>query len=142
MEKVIRQLSAWLPVLLWSLLIFKFSAGSVPVASTVYWQDFAVKKTGHIMLFGMMALLIYRGFRINNIPKVKSAIYSVLLAFFYGGTDELGHKAVMNRVSVNDLHATILHLLGINHEKLTYFFNGRNFRLTDVAGNVVREIIA
>jgi hypothetical protein len=60
----------------------------------------------------------------------------------YGQTDELGHKAVVDRVSINDLHATILHLLGIDHEKLTYRHNGRNFRLTDVAGNVVREIIA
>ena len=60
----------------------------------------------------------------------------------YGETDEIGHKATVNKVHINDLHATILYLLGINHEKLTYFFNGRNFRLTDVAGNVVREIIA
>lgn len=60
----------------------------------------------------------------------------------YGETDEIGHKAAVNRVSINDLHATILHLLGIDHEKLTYRFNGRNFRLTDVAGNVVREIVA
>ena len=59
----------------------------------------------------------------------------------YGATDELGHKSVTNRVSVNDLHATILHLLGIDHEKLTYFFNGRNFRLTDVAGVVVRDVV-
>jgi len=59
----------------------------------------------------------------------------------YGETDELGHKAAVNRVSVNDLHATVLHLLGIDHEKLTYRFNGRNFRLTDVAGNVVKDII-
>ena len=48
----------------------------------------------------------------------------------------------MNRVSINDLHATILHLLGLDHEKLTYRYNGRNFRLTDVAGRVVREIVA
>ena len=60
----------------------------------------------------------------------------------YGSTDELGFKAVENRVSVNDLHATILHLLGLNHEQLTYRLNGRDFRLTDVAGKVVREIIA
>jgi hypothetical protein len=60
----------------------------------------------------------------------------------YGETDEIGHKAVVNRVSINDLHATILHLLGIDHEKLTYFYNGRNFRLTDVAGEVVRGIVA
>jgi hypothetical protein len=60
----------------------------------------------------------------------------------YGETDELGYKAVKDRVSINDLHATILHLLGIDHEKLTYRFNGRDFRLTDVAGQVVRPIIA
>jgi hypothetical protein len=60
----------------------------------------------------------------------------------YGETDELGHKAAVDRVSVNDLHATILHLLGIDHEKLTYKYNGRKFRLTDVAGSVVKQIIA
>ena len=60
----------------------------------------------------------------------------------YGATDEIGHKAVTNRVSVNDLHATILHLLGIDHERLTYRYSGRDFRLTDVAGNVVRDILA
>ena len=59
----------------------------------------------------------------------------------YGETDEIGHKAVVDRVSINDLHATILHLLGLDHEKLTYRYNGRDFRLTDVAGQVVREII-
>ncbi len=60
----------------------------------------------------------------------------------HGATDEIGHKAVEDRVSVNDLHATILHLLGIDHEKLTYRYNGRDFRLTDVAGNVVRSVLA
>ena len=48
----------------------------------------------------------------------------------------------MNRVSINDLHATILHLVGMDHTKLTYRFNGRDFRLTDVAGEVVRGILA
>ena len=60
----------------------------------------------------------------------------------HGKTDELGHKAVESRVSVNDLHATILHLVGLDHERLTYRWNGRDFRLTDVAGKVVHEIIA
>jgi hypothetical protein len=60
----------------------------------------------------------------------------------YGETDELGHKAVVDKVHINDLHATVLHLLGLDHEKLTYRFNGRDFRLTDVAGHVVREILA
>jgi hypothetical protein len=60
----------------------------------------------------------------------------------YGATDDIGHKAVVDRVSINDLHATILHLLGMNHEKLTYRYNGRDFRLTDVAGSVVKEVLA
>ena len=60
----------------------------------------------------------------------------------HGATDEIGHRAVQDRVSINDLHATILHLLGLDHEKLTYRYQGRDFRLTDVAGNVVREILA
>jgi arylsulfatase A-like enzyme len=60
----------------------------------------------------------------------------------HGATDEIGHRAVHDRVSINDLHATILHLLGLDHEKLTYRYQGRDFRLTDVAGNVVREILA
>ena len=59
----------------------------------------------------------------------------------YGATDEIGNEAVENRVSVNDLHATILHLCGLDHKKLTYHLNGRDFRLTDVAGEVVKEII-
>ena len=60
----------------------------------------------------------------------------------YGATDEIGYEAVENRVSVNDLHATILHLLGLDHERLTYFHNGRSYRLTDVAGEVIQEILA
>lgn len=60
----------------------------------------------------------------------------------HGRTDELGHKAVEGRVSINDLHATILALLGVDHTRLTYRHNGRDFRLTDVAGNVVSEIFA
>lgn len=60
----------------------------------------------------------------------------------YGATDEIGHKAVDDRVSVNDLHATILHLLGMNHEQLTYRHNGRDFRLTDVAGEVIEKVLA
>ena len=57
-----------------------------------------------------------------------------------GATDDVGYAAIEKPVSPNDLHATILHLLGLNHEKLTYRYNGRDFRLTDVAGKVIREI--
>lgn len=59
-----------------------------------------------------------------------------------GETDELGFNVVSNKVHVHDLHATILHLLGFDHKKLTYRFQGRDFRLTDVAGNVIQEMLA
>lgn len=59
----------------------------------------------------------------------------------WGATDEFGWHAVENKVHVHDLHATVLHLMGLNHEKLTYRYAGRDYRLTDVSGNVVREIL-
>lgn len=60
----------------------------------------------------------------------------------YGATDEFGHHAVQDKVHMHDMHATILHLLGLDHEKLTFRYAGRDFRLTDVAGRVVTEILA
>ena len=62
--------------------------------------------------------------------------------FRYGRTDEFGYHAIENRCTVHDLHATILHLLGIDHRKLTYQHNGRDFRLTDVYGEVATDIIS
>jgi len=61
--------------------------------------------------------------------------------FRYGATDEYGIRAVEGRMHTNDLHATLLALLGLDHERLTYRYAGRDFRLTDVAGNVVEEIV-
>ena len=61
--------------------------------------------------------------------------------YAYGETDEFGYHAVQNKVHMHDLHATILHLLGLNHKELTYRYAGRDFRLTDVYGKVVKEII-
>ena len=63
-------------------------------------------------------------------------------ASIYGATDEFGFKAVEKPVHVHDLHATILHLLGIDHTKLTYRYSGRDFRLTDVSGNVIHDILS
>ena len=75
--------------------------------------------------------------------------FSILLAgggvkggITYGATDDFGFKAVEKPVHIHDLHATILYLLGLNHTKLTYRYSGRDFRLTDVAGEVVKEIVA
>ena len=60
----------------------------------------------------------------------------------FGATDEIGHKAVENPVHIHDWHATLLHLLGLDHQRLTFNYGGRDFRLTDVYGNVVQQIIA
>jgi uncharacterized protein (DUF1501 family) len=60
----------------------------------------------------------------------------------YGETDEIGYRAAVAPVTVHDLHATMLHLLGIDHKRLTYLHNGRRYRLTDVAGNVLTKILA
>jgi hypothetical protein len=62
--------------------------------------------------------------------------------FSHGATDEFGYRAVTDVVTVHDFHATILHLLGLDHERLTYYHNGLERRLTDVSGNVVREVLA
>ena len=60
----------------------------------------------------------------------------------YGATDDHGSRAVVDKFHQHDLHATMLHLLGLDHQRLTFKFQGRNFRLTDVHGHVVRDIIA
>src|SRR5262245_17990515 len=60
----------------------------------------------------------------------------------YGATDEFGYYTVEDRMHIHDLHATILHLMGLDHQRLTYFYGGRYFRLTDVAGNVAQKIIS
>ena len=86
---------------------------------------------------------------VQNGRNHNSKGYSVLLAgggfkggIAYGRTDDFGFEAVENRVHINDLHATILHQLGLDHKKLTYRYSGRDFRLTDVGGTVVQDILA
>ncbi len=59
----------------------------------------------------------------------------------YGQTDDFGFRAVEDRVHIHDLHATMLHLLGLDHKRLTYRYDGRDFRLTDVYGRVVKDIL-
>lgn len=112
-KKLALQISAWLPVILWALLIFRFSDGQVPVASVIYWQDFAVKKTGHVILFGVMALFVYRALRINNVNRRTAAIYAVILSTFYGATDEYhqmftqGREARVRDVFIDGLGALL-----------------------------------
>jgi hypothetical protein len=62
--------------------------------------------------------------------------------FSYGETDELGFSVVSKKTEVYDLQATMLHLLGFNHERLTFRFQGRDYRLTDIHGHVINEVLA
>src|SRR6202050_3761975 len=100
--------------------------------------------------FGRTPVLEVSGLvKVQNGRDHNSQGFSTLLAgggikggMTYGNTDEFGFKAVENPVDIHDLHATVLHALGIDHTKLTYRYSGRDFRLTDVAGNVVHDILA
>jgi hypothetical protein len=99
--------------------------------------------------FGRTPVVNLGGFRsVHNGRDHNVHGFSVLLAGggikpgLYGTTDDFGFKAVDNPVHVHDLHATLLHMLGLDHERLTYRYSGRDFRLTDVEGRVVKDIIA
>ena len=100
--------------------------------------------------FGRTPVLNTGGFRsVHNGRDHNVHGFTYLLAgggvkpgTIYGATDDFGFKVTENPVHVHDLHATVLHLLGLDHEKLTYRYSGRDFRLTDVKGRVVKEIIA
>ena len=82
--------------------------------------------------------------RDHNITGYSMALAGagVKKGYTHGATDEFGIKAVEGRMHTNDLHATLLALMGLDHERLTYRYGGRDFRLTDVAGNVAQEIFA
>jgi len=100
--------------------------------------------------FGRTPVLEVSGLvKVQNGRDHNSHGFSTLLAgggvkggTTYGNTDEFGFKAVENPVHIHDLHATVLHALGMDHTRLTYRYSGRDFRLTDVAGNVVHDILA
>jgi hypothetical protein len=87
--------------------------------------------------------------KLQNGRDHNSAGYSILLAgggvkagYVHGATDEFGYRAAEKKVHNHDLNATLLHLMGLDHTKLTYFYSGRHFRVTDVHGEVVKEILA
>jgi hypothetical protein len=97
--RLLKLFNLWLPPVLWAAIIFKFSAGSVPVASDIFWQDFAVKKFGHFSLFGILAVLIYRGLTGSGVEKKRAAVWAVILAFFYGATDEYHQMFTQGRAA-------------------------------------------
>jgi hypothetical protein len=98
-RRILREINLWLPVSLWAILIFHFSAGSVPVASAIYWQDFTIKKTGHFLLFGFLAILIYRALIGDGVSKTKAVIWAITAAFLYGASDEYHQMFTQGRES-------------------------------------------
>lgn len=78
----------WIPVILWAILIFAFSSEALPPTSRFYWPDFVVKKTAHIIEYGVFALLLYRAFINSGANKKKAAVYSIIIAVAYAFTDE------------------------------------------------------
>lgn len=109
----LKVVSLWLPPFIWAALIFHFSSGSVPVASPVFWQDFTIKKTGHVLLFGFLALLLYRGLVGEGVPRKVAAFWAVGLAFLYGASDEFhqvftqGREARVRDVFIDGIGASI-----------------------------------
>ncbi len=98
-KKILKFLSLWLPPVLWAAMIFKFSSGIVPSASQVYWQDFIVKKIGHVILFAVLAILVYRGLIGQGVGRKKAAISAVLISFMYGVSDEVHQMFTQGRES-------------------------------------------
>lgn len=78
----------WLPPIVWAVAIFTVSSFTVGTSSEFYWKDFIIKKTAHVIEYGILATLIYRGLINSNVSVKKAMLYSVLLAFLYGATDE------------------------------------------------------
>jgi VanZ family protein len=85
MSKLIR---FWLPVILWASLIFVFSSEAVPTASKIYWKDFVVKKSAHVVEYAIFAILLFRAMVNSGVARKKAAFYTLALAMVYGATDE------------------------------------------------------
>jgi len=87
----------WGPVFIWAAVIFLFSALPAKPVSKIYWREFAVKKTAHMVEYAIFATLLYRGFRNSGVSVKKSAFTAFAIAFFYGITDEIHQSFVPGR---------------------------------------------
>ncbi len=85
MKKILR---FWLPPVLWAAIIFLFSCLSAKPVSKIYWKEFAIKKTAHIVEYGIFTILLYRALKESGMGKKKAGIFAVLFSSFYGMTDE------------------------------------------------------
>lgn len=94
MEKAFKY---WFPVVIWSIVIFSFSARSVPSTSDFFWKDFVVKKTAHLVEYGILAVLLYRAFVSYGRSKKEALIYSLVIAVVYAASDEFHQSFVSGR---------------------------------------------
>lgn len=87
-RKFLKKFNYWAPVFLWALLIFLFSNKTIPPASNFYWKEFLFKKSAHIFVYGVLAILTYRALLSEGVNKKRAFLIAVLIAIFYGATDE------------------------------------------------------
>ena len=86
MKKIIK---LWAPPVIWAVVIFLLSARAVTPASQIYWKDFIVKKTAHVIEYGILATLLYRALKESGVQKHNAGLIAILIALIYGATDEL-----------------------------------------------------
>lgn len=127
-DKMVKVVKFWVPPFLWAVVIFTFSSMQVGSSSEFYWKDFLVKKTAHIIEYGIFATLIYRALVNSKVSKPKAMWYSVLVALFYGMTDEFhqsftpGRGPAVRDVIIDTLGASLF-IFGIlnNIKKMPNF---------------------
>ncbi len=86
--RIIKFLDHWFPPVAWAGVIFLFSSLTVTPSTEIYWQDFIVKKTAHVVEYGIFAALLYRALRGSGVEKLNAALFAILIAVIYGATDE------------------------------------------------------
>jgi len=126
--KLIKLVKFWLPPTLWALVIFSFSAFTVGHATEIYWKDFLVKKTAHIIEYGVLATLLYRAMINSGVNNKKAMWLAVFFSFLYGITDEFhqsftpGREPTFRDIVIDTLGASIF-IFGIigNIKKMPKF---------------------
>ena len=87
-KQVLSRIKVWAPVAAWAVVIFLFSSLSVTPTTEIYWQDFVVKKTAHVIEYGIFAALLYRALRSEGVEKINAGLLAILVSVIYGASDE------------------------------------------------------
>lgn len=113
MKEVLKVLKYWLPTVVWAVIIFSFSAGKVPSASPVYWQDFVAKKIAHMLEYGVFAILLYRSLKFSGFDRIQAGTLTIIIAALYGASDEIhqmftqGRESTVRDVVFDTIGATV-----------------------------------